>query len=140
MDLPDIMKNLKIQNSEAPNNLFKSVSAEIDDVTTDIVIAECSDKVFLVVSQYQKMGSMLMVVRDRINGPHGIEDVYSTKVVFGDSGEEHQAAARFLAETVDILSKPLCIFINLRSYDIETLKACRDIILDFKKEDTECQQ
>lgn len=135
MDLLNSMKNLTIKHSqnESEQQFFKSIAADIDQVPTEIVLAEYSDKILLIVSQYQKIGSMLMIQKDQVHSPLGTDDIYTTKVIFGASGEEQQVAARYLAEAIKI-TKPLCIFINLKSYDIETVKACKDIILDLKGE------
>lgn len=133
MELLDIMKNLTIKHTpnEGDQQLFKSIAADIDNVHTEIVFAEYSDKIMLLVSQYQKIGSMLMVQKDQVHSPLGSNDIYTTKVIFGASGEEQQVAARYLAEAINI-TKPLYIFINLKSYDIETVKACKDIIIDIR--------
>lgn len=133
MELLDIMKSLTIKHipNESEQQLFKSIAADIDDVPTEIVYAEYSDKIMLIVSQYQKIGSMLMIHKDQVHSPLGTNDIYTTKVIFGATGEEQQVAARYLAEAIKI-TKPLCIFINLKSYDIETVKACKDIILDLR--------
>lgn len=138
MELLDVMKNLTIKHTESDSEqqLFKSVAADIDDVPTEIVVAEYSDKMLLIISQYQKIGSMMLIQKDQVHSPMGSNDIFSTKVLFGATGEDQQVAARYLAEAINI-SKPLCIFINLKSYDIETVKACKDIILDIKRETTE---
>lgn len=133
MDLLDVMKNLTIKQipNESEQQLFKSIAADIDDVQTEVVLIEYTDKTLLIVSQYQKIGSLLMIQKDQVHSPLGTNDIYSTKVIFGASGEEQQVAARYLAEAIGI-TKPLCIFINLKTYDIETIKACKDIILDLR--------
>lgn len=133
MDLFDVMKNLTIKQipNESEQQLFKSIAADIDDVQTEVVLIEYTDKTLLIVSQYQKIGSLLMIQKDQVHSPLGTNDIYSTKVIFGASGEEQQVAARYLAEAIGI-TKPLCIFINLKTYDIETIKACKDIILDLR--------
>lgn len=138
MELLDIMKNLTIKHTEneSEQKLFKSIAADIDNVATEIVLAEYNDKMLLIVSQYQKIGSMLMIQRDQVHSPLGTENIFTTKVIFGATGEEQQVAARYLAEAINI-TKPLCIFISLKSYDIETVKACKDIILDIKREESE---
>lgn len=138
MELLDIMKNLTIKHTEneSEQKLFKSIAADIDNVATEIVLAEYNDKILLIVSQYQKIGSMLMIQRDQVHSPLGTENIFTTKVIFGATGEEQQVAARYLAEAINI-TKPLCIFISLKSYDIETVKACKDIILDIKREESE---
>lgn len=138
MELLDVMKNLTIKHTEneSEQKLFKSIAADIDNVATEIVLAEYNDKILLIVSQYQKIGSMLMIQRDQVHSPLGTENIFTTKVIFGATGEEQQVAARYLAEAINI-TKPLCIFISLKSYDIETVKACKDIILDIKREESE---
>lgn len=131
------MKNLTIKHTENSNEpkLFRSVAADIDNVPTEIVIADYIDKTMLIISQYQKIGSMMTIQRDQIHSPLGTDNIYTTKVIFGATGEEQQVAARYLAEALNI-TKSLCIFLNLKSYDIETVKACKDIILELQGEQT----
>lgn len=136
MELLDVMKKMTLKQIDSEQKLFKSIAADIDDVPTEIVLAEYSDKTMLIVSQYQKIGALLMVQKDQVHSPLGTDDIYTTKVIFGASGEEQQVAARYLAEAIKI-TNPLCIFINLKSYDIETVKACKDIILDLKQQEEE---
>lgn len=138
MELLDVMKNLTIKHNSNENEqqIFKSVAADIDEISTEIVFAEYSDRMLIIISQYLKIGSMLLVQKDQVPNPLGTNDIYTTKVIFGATGEEQQVAARYLAEAINI-TKPLCIFINLKSYDIETVKACKDIILDLKKEESD---
>lgn len=138
MELLNVMENLTIKHtkSDSTQKLFKSVAADIDDVATEVVLAEYIDKTLLIISQYQKIGSMLMIQRDQVHSPLGVDNIYTTKVIFGATGEEQQVAARYLAEELNI-TKPLCIFINLKSYDIETVKACKDIVLDLKSEESD---
>ncbi|XP_063379451.1 proteasome assembly chaperone 3-like [Cydia fagiglandana] len=135
MELLDVMKNLTIKHPEKDSQqlLFKSIAADIDDVPTEVVLAEYTDKTLLILSQYQKIGSMLTVQKDEVHNPLGSSDIYTTNVIFGATGEEQQVAARYLAEAIKI-TKPLNIFINLKSYDIETLKACVDIVQDLRRD------
>lgn len=135
MELLDVMKNLTLKENDSHPNLLKSQAADIDNVHTEIVLADYTDKTMLIVCQYQKVGSMLLIQKDQIHSPLGTNDIYTTKLIFGASGEEQQVAARFLAEAFEI-TKPLVIFINLKSYDTETVKGCKDIILDLKKKIT----
>lgn len=135
MELLNVMKNLTLQENDSKPKLFKSRAADIDDVPTEIIYADYTDKTMLIVSQYQRIGSMLMIQKDQVHSPLGTDDIYTTKVIFGASGEEQQVAARYIAEAIKI-TKPLAIFINLKSYDIETVKALKDIILDLKSEES----
>lgn len=135
MELLEAMKNLTVEHPDSKNLLFKSIAADIDDVPTEVVLAEYTDKTLIIISQFQKIGSMLTVQKDEVHNPLGTSDIYTTKVIFGATGEEQQVAARYLAEAIKI-TKPLNIFINLKSYDIETVKACIDIIQDLKKEES----
>lgn len=135
MELIDVMNKLTIKHSEqgSTQKFFKSIAADIDDVQTEIVLVEFSDKTLLLASQYQRIGSLLMIQKDEVHSPLGKNDIYTTKVIFGTTGEDQQVAARYLAEALQI-TKPLCIFLSLKSYDVETVKACKDIILDLKRE------
>ncbi|CAG9785022.1 unnamed protein product [Diatraea saccharalis] len=138
MELLDVMKNLTIQSEDDCALLFKSVSATIDDTATEIILAEYRNKTLLILSQYEKIGSLLLVEKDQVYGSLGTNNVYTTKVIFGTTGESQQVAGRYLAEGLNI-TQPLCLFMNLKSYDIETVKACKDIILDIKQ-NQECHK
>ncbi|CAK1553707.1 unnamed protein product [Leptosia nina] len=135
MELLDVMKSLSIKTVPLAKDqtFFKSVAVDIDEVPTEIVYGGFSDKDMLIVSQYHKMGSLFMITKDQVQNPLCTNDIYTTKVIFGTSGEEQQVTARHLAELIQG-DKPVCIFLSLKSYDIETVKACKDIILELKKD------
>lgn len=137
MDLLKLMENLSIKPVDASNSkeVMKTFAADINNVPTEIVFGNYNDRYLVIISQYEKVGSMLMVEKDQVHSPLGTNDIYTTKVIFGDTGEEQQVAARFVAEGINI-SKPMCIFINLKSYGIDTVRACKDILLKLKKEDS----
>lgn len=136
MDLLDVMKNLSIRQSDdsMSKQVMKTSAADINNVATEIVFGNYNDRYLVIISQYEKVGSMLMVEKDQVHSPLGTNDIYTIKVIFGDTGDEQQVAARFLAEGINI-TKPMCIFINLKSYDIDTVKACKEILLELKNED-----
>lgn len=135
MELLDLMNNLSIKHTEEDKSqrVFKSVTANIDGESTEIVIAEYTQKSFLILSQLQKLGSMLFIQKDQAVNLAGSNDIFSIKVIFGSSNEEAQVAGRYLAEQINI-QKPLYLIMSLKSYDIETIKACKDLILALKQQ------
>lgn len=135
MELLDLMNNLSIEHTEGDktNRVFKSITAEIDGESTEIVLAEYTQKSFLILSQLQKLGSMLFIQKDQATNLAGSSDIFSIKVIFGSSNEEAQVAGRYLAEQINI-QRPLYLIMSLKSYDIETIKACKDLILDLKQQ------
>lgn len=134
MEIFELMEKLAIGSSRAQNKtLFKSVCAEIDGVPTEVVYHEYTDRILLILTQYEKLGSIVIVEKEEVHQSIETSEVYNTSVILGSANEEYHLAARYLAEQLDI-SKDLCLFIALKSYDVETLKALKDIVLDLKRE------
>ncbi|KAH0540599.1 hypothetical protein KQX54_018460 [Cotesia glomerata] len=87
---------------------------------TDIAVKVYKNRLFIIVTQFQKFGSMVTVTResslDQFNS-----DTYSTHVIFGKDTEEIHAAVRYIAEAINI-DRPLLLSIALKDYELSTLK------------------
>ncbi|CAF4779814.1 unnamed protein product [Pieris macdunnoughi] len=84
MELLDVMKNLTIKNvaNESNQNFFKSIAADIDDVPTEIVYADYSDKIMLIISQYQKIGSLLMIQKEQEKNSKLQQDIWLKQLTY----------------------------------------------------------
>lgn len=88
---------------------------------TDIAVKVYSNRILLIVTQFKKIGSLVSVTRGPII--HQLTNsVYSTKVLFGKDDIEVIAAARFIAEQINV-DKSLLVSISLKDYDSDTMKA-----------------
>lgn len=58
-----------------------------------------TDKLFVVISQYKKLGNLILVTKDSAACTDLQEPVYTTKVLFGKDEAELHAAARHIVNT-----------------------------------------
>lgn len=99
---------------------------------TDIAITVYSNCIFLIVSHFKKLGSIVKVVRESpLTLDQYNSNIFSTKVLFGKDEEEVHAAARYIAENIQT-DRPLLLSICLKDYDIEILKAITNAINQLK--------
>lgn len=87
---------------------------------TDIALKVYSNRVFIIVTHFKKFGTLVSVNRQSALNQFDSE-IYSTKVLFGKDDIELIAAARFIAEKIEI-EKPLLISICLKECNGEILK------------------
>lgn len=113
-------------------SIYKSVCAKIDKVETDILFANHSEQIVVIATQYKKLGSLLTVSKDCVDSLDQISDaVYTVKAISGREKIEEEAAARFIAESLNI-DKKLYVFLSLKSYDKEIVKAVADAVFNLK--------
>lgn len=132
MDLVNLMQSMSMQDSIENTTQSNIIvfAATINGIHTDLVYGEFSQKLMVIATQYEKIGSLLKVVVDQVESDLNIsEPVYSVSVVFGVEHLEQQAAARYLAEKLNI-KKPLMCFLCLKSYDINFIKELTTVILN----------
>lgn len=72
----------------------------IEGCDTDISIMEFTDKLFVVVSQYKKLGTLVLVTKDAANCDDPQKLVYTTKMLFGKDEAEVDATAKLIATTI----------------------------------------
>lgn len=97
---------------------------------TDIALKIYSNRILLIVTHFEKFGSLVTVTRGAAL-PQFNDSVYSSKVLFGKDDVEIVAAARYIAEQINA-DKPLLISISLKDYDVETLRAVVEAINKMK--------
>ncbi|CAN8004656.1 unnamed protein product [Ixodes hexagonus] len=89
-------------------------TVQVANHATDIAVMDFADKLFLVVSQYEKMGTLVLITKDSAPSTEPQEPIYTTKVLFGKDEAEVHAAARHLATTVN---SPKSILLGLALKD-----------------------
>ncbi|XP_066595058.1 proteasome assembly chaperone 3-like [Prorops nasuta] len=105
-------------------------SIVINDNSTDIVVQKYSNRIFLIITQYKKFGTLLSVNREAaINQFNGT--TFRIKTLFGKESLEIHAAARFIADHFET-EKPLLMSIGLKDYESKTLKAIVAAIKEMK--------
>ncbi|KAH6940844.1 hypothetical protein HPB50_009035 [Hyalomma asiaticum] len=87
----------------------------IEGCDTDISIMQFTDKLFIVVSQYKKLGTLVLVTKDVANCDNTEKLVYTTKVLFGNDEAEVHAAAKHMAMTIKT-SKTVLLSLALKKF------------------------
>lgn len=107
---------------------FKVLGFEIDNRHTDVLFGEFVNQTLLILTQCEKVGSIVRVVKNTAISDFNIsEPVFSVDVVFGIDNCEQQAAARYIAERINIV-KPLVIVLNLNNYAKTTISAIISVL------------
>lgn len=101
-------------------NKNNACSISIGGIHTDIAIQLYSNRIFLITSQFQKLGSIIGVNRNTSHSQF-VSDVYTTKTLFGQDNEETHAVARYISEKIDI-DRHLLISICLKDCSKDTLE------------------
>lgn len=138
-----VLDNKTVMEVQAPANdlngdlpirpfskVFNHIGAEIDGSPTDFVWANFSNCLFLAVTQYKKIGTLTSVEIDEF--VPALEDntsSYDINILLGSSKVETLLAARYLSENLKI-KKPLYLFCDLKDYNVEQLKAVKDVFID----------
>ncbi|XP_058805336.1 proteasome assembly chaperone 3-like [Phymastichus coffea] len=101
--------------------MLKSCGVIVNGNHTDIALNFYANRIFLVVSQYKKLGSLVTVRKEAALREFDNENTYSTKVIFGKDDPEIHAAARYITEQINA-DKPFLISICLKDYEVSTLR------------------
>lgn len=96
---------------------------------TDIALTFYKNRIFLIVTQFGKFGSMVTINRGSALNQFDNNHIYSAQTIFGNDSEEIHASARYIAEAIEI-DRPLLLSIALKDYELSTLK---QIVLAIKK-------
>lgn len=105
----------------------KLLGVRIDGIQTDIVLSEFENTFFIILTQYQKIGSLLSITREFFQNIEGNQEVYHVKTLLGEEDDYSHTAARYLTEQLNI-AKPVIFNIDLKKRDIHTLKAIETIL------------
>ncbi|XP_056263154.1 proteasome assembly chaperone 3 isoform X1 [Pseudoliparis swirei] len=115
--------------SAEPTVSSKQVVKEINGITTQIVCTEFSNYIFIVLSQYGKMGTLISVRPDThsndINNP-GL----STKVMLGKDEPMTHVCAKHLAMDVSQESgnRPVLLGLSLKDSSLDSINQMKEII------------
>lgn len=137
MDVVKLMESMSLSEKSEENSellsFYKAFGVKINDIPTDIIFADHDNKLLIIVSQYQKFGALLSVTKETIlNCENNTEPVFTVRPIFGNEDLVQQAAARYIAEKLDI-QKPLNIFLCLDKYEQDIIKALANVLVDIQK-------
>ncbi|KAG7196811.1 hypothetical protein KM043_016924 [Ampulex compressa] len=109
---------------------YKACAIKIGDNHTDIILQLYSNKIFLIITQYKKLGTLVNVSRSNpVN--HFTSSDFSVGILFGVDHTHNLLAARFIAEAIAI-DRPMLVAISLKDYHPKVLKAIAAALLKLK--------
>ncbi|XP_023232174.1 proteasome assembly chaperone 3-like [Centruroides sculpturatus] len=92
---------------------------------TDIIVTEYLDQLFIIITQYDKMGTIIQVKQDSSDESKNI--IYSTQVLFGQDELEINAVARNLMEKLNV-SKSVIFSLALKDCSSSTIHQLGDML------------
>ncbi|CAF1073937.1 unnamed protein product [Rotaria sordida] len=98
----------------------------LNNYVTDLVISNFSNKLFISVTQFGKIGSLVLVRRD-VNLNEDSSPVYSIKSLLGKDQAEYHILARHLYERLQ-LKKQLLFGFALHSFAKKDLESIEEFI------------
>lgn len=113
-------ENFPVADNKVLN--YKIFGAKINGIHTDIFINNYSNQYFIVLTQLQKLGTLVSVEKDTAHSEGETKAVYSTKVLLGREDDQVHAAGRFLVEQLG-LSKPVIFSFGLQDLSVPVLRA-----------------
>lgn len=121
--------------SKAP--VTSLTTSKVGGVTTDLVVTDYSDRLFIVVSQLGKLGTICEVRREKAQsqpgGASGDEGagrpVYTVSTLLGKESEEVELVARLLAEKL-ALGKPIVVCVAVKGITFDLAKQLADLVIE----------
>ncbi|XP_072172972.1 proteasome assembly chaperone 3-like [Diadema setosum] len=109
----------------------KTGAVTLDGRHTDFVLTPFEDRSFLVVTQYQKLGTLIHVTKDSLPLDKR-EETYSTHVLLGrDEPVIHVFARNIASQVLKSESKPLLLSLALEDYSPAVLKGIQKVIENY---------
>ncbi|XP_014239602.1 uncharacterized protein LOC106661017 [Cimex lectularius] len=109
-----------------------NVCVLINEIPTEIVITYFEDKLFIILTQYKKSGSLILVKKENIRSLEDHEEVYKLTLLLGQEESNTLAFVRTISEHVKIPKNTL-FSIGLKDYSIPTLNAIVSMLNKIKK-------
>ncbi|CAL8303094.1 unnamed protein product [Merluccius merluccius] len=123
-----LTKGLTMSTTQA---MIKSrqTEKEINGIRTQVVCTEFSDHIFVVLTQYGKIGTLVLVTPDSKSSDVSTP-MFSTKVLMGKDEPLTHVCAKNLATPVsqEAGNRPVLLGLALKDSSIEAVKLMRDLI------------
>lgn len=110
-----------------PSENHKIFAIEVSNIKLDIIILNYSDRIFVIITQFGKIGSLLTVRKSQATDGEAREEIYEVSTIFGEDRLEYHVAARTLAESMQT-NKPILFGIALRDVTGPIVQAVRSAI------------
>ncbi|XP_045159577.2 proteasome assembly chaperone 3-like [Mercenaria mercenaria] len=117
-----------IQTPESFPVKTKQVAVEINKIRTELICMQFKDRVFFIVTQYNKIGTLVKVTQNNIADETGARSsMYSTDLLMGiDEPLTHVVARNLITELS--LHKPILLSVALKDSSAPTVKTIAKIL------------
>ncbi|KAI1884643.1 hypothetical protein AGOR_G00228530 [Albula goreensis] len=107
----------------------KRTEEVVNGISTQVVCTEFSNYIFVVLTQYGKIGSLITVTPDSKSSDIGTP-MFSTKVLLGKDEALTHVCAKNLVTFVsqEAGNRPVLLGLALKDSNIDSIKAMRDLI------------
>eukprot|EP00058_Branchiostoma_floridae_P012676 XP_002598164.1 hypothetical protein BRAFLDRAFT_123313 [Branchiostoma floridae] len=111
----------------------KQGAAVVNGVHTDVVCTGFGDSIFVVVTQYQKLGTLVQVVPG-VSADGTSAPTYTTRVLLGKDEPMTHVFARSLGEKICPNNdyKPFTLAVALKDWSPQVLHAAEELVLQNK--------
>ncbi|CAN9505519.1 unnamed protein product [Ophioblennius macclurei] len=111
----------------------KQAQKEVNGILTEVVCSEFSNYVFIVLTQYGKIGTLISVTPDSRSNDLSTP-TFSTKVLLGKDEPLTHVCAKNLATFVshEAGNRPILLGLSLKDSSIESINQYKDIIKSCK--------
>lgn len=102
---------------------------EVNGISTEVVCTEFSNYIFVVLTQYGKIGTLISVTPDSRSNDIGTP-TFSTKVLLGKDEPLTHVCAKNLATFIsqEAGNRPVLLGLALKDSSIDTIKEIKEII------------
>ena len=103
----------QLQQQPAQGGTSRHVAVEIDHIRTDIIITEYANRIFILITQRSKMGSLVSASKD---GGQGSSATYTVEVLMGSRQDPIPEiyARQIIAVVSQVTEKPLLLSLALK--------------------------
>ncbi|XP_041718474.1 proteasome assembly chaperone 3 isoform X1 [Coregonus clupeaformis] len=129
LNLQPSIKDRKKTMSTQPLIRSKQTEKSINGISTQVVCTEFSNYIFIVLTQYGKIGTLVSVTPDSRSGDISTP-MFTTKVLLGKEEALTHVCAKNLATFVsqEAGNRPVLLGLALKDSSIEAIKAMKDVI------------
>uniref|UniRef100_UPI00398F012C proteasome assembly chaperone 3 n=1 Tax=Pristiophorus japonicus TaxID=55135 RepID=UPI00398F012C len=107
----------------------KQAAEDVGGILTEVVCTTFSDHIFVVVTQYGKIGTLISVT------PHSVADeiskpTFTTKILMGKDEPLVHVYAKHLVTSVSVESgnKPVLLALALKDANVDSIKSIKQLI------------
>ncbi|KAL5022336.1 hypothetical protein ScPMuIL_001491 [Solemya velum] len=107
-------------------------SVEVDSNPTDVLCSRFGDRLFIVVSQYKKLGNLVSITRDNVADDfQSASPAFSTKVLLGNDQPFTHVLAKNLISKITV-DKPILLSFSLKDTSAKAVSTISNIIKDLR--------